>query len=64
MSVRANGSYEQRIMVHMFPSMRGKIHPELFTQKIIRAAMKAYWPLRMVGFDYLLAPIIIFASIN
>jgi hypothetical protein len=64
MNFRAKGSYEQRIMAYTFPSMRRKIHPELFKQKIIRAAMKAYWPLRMLGFDYLLAPIIIWASIN
>ena len=51
-------------MSYMFPSMPRKIHPELFKQKIVRAAMKAYWPLRMAGFDYLLTPIILWASIN
>jgi hypothetical protein len=51
-------------MAYMFPSMPRKIHPELSKQKIVRAAMKAYWPLRMAGFDYLLAPIILWASIN
>ena len=51
-------------MAYMFPSMPRKIHPALFKQKIVRAAMKAYWPLRMAGFDYLLAPIILWVSIN
>ena len=51
-------------MAYMFPSMPGKIRPELSKQKIVRAAMKAYWPLRMAGFDYLLAPIILWASID
>ncbi|MGD0425067.1 MAG: hypothetical protein ABSA92_16680 [Candidatus Bathyarchaeia archaeon] len=57
-------SQEQRTMAYMFPSMPGKIRPELSKQKIVRAAMKAYWPLRMAGFDYLLAPIILWASID
>ncbi|MGP8128627.1 MAG: hypothetical protein ACLP9D_12585 [Candidatus Bathyarchaeia archaeon] len=56
--------HEQRTMAYMFPSMPRKTHPELFKQKIVRAAMKAYWPLRMAGFDYLLTPIILWASIN
>ena len=64
MSFGAKGFHEQRTMVPIFPSMPRKITLGLFKQKIIRAAMKAYWPLRMVGFDYLLAPIIIWASIS
>jgi hypothetical protein len=64
MSFSATKSHEQRTMTYIFPSMPRKIHPELFKQKIVRAAMKAYWPLRMAGFDYLLAPIILWASIN
>jgi hypothetical protein len=52
-------SQEQITMAYMFPSIPRKIHPALFKQKIVRAAMKSYWPLRMAGFDYLLAPIIL-----
>jgi len=55
---------KEMAMSYMFPSMPRKIPPELFKQKIVRAAMKAYWPLRMAGFDYLLTPIILWASIN
>ncbi len=51
-------------MAYMFPLMPRKIHPELSKQKIARAAMKAYWPLRIAGLDYLLAPIILWAAID
>jgi hypothetical protein len=64
MSCRAKIRFEERAMSYMFPSMPRKIHSELFKQKIVRAAMKAYWPLRVAGFDYLLTPIILWASIN
>ena len=64
MSYAAHESYGEIVMAYMFPSMPRKMHPELSKQKIVRAAMKAYWPLRMAGFDYLLTPIILWASIN
>jgi len=49
-------------MAYMFPSVPRRTHSELFKQNIVRVAMEAYWPLRMAGFDYLLAPIILWAS--
>jgi hypothetical protein len=64
MSCSAKEFHEQKTMAYVFPSRPGKIHPALCKQKIVRAAMKAYWPLRMAGFDYLLAPIILWATIN
>ena len=64
MSYTATESYEQRTMAYMFPSIPREIHAELSKQKIARVAMKAYWPLRVAGFDYLLAPIILWASVD
>jgi hypothetical protein len=42
----------------------GLIHLWMFKQMIVRAAMNIYWPLRMAGCDYLLAPIILWALID
>jgi hypothetical protein len=61
---RCETVHEHRTMMYNFPLMSIKAKPELYKQKIIRAAMKAYWPLRMAGFDYLLAPIILWASVD
>ena len=33
-------------------------------EKIVQTAIEAYWPLRLAGFEYLLAPIILWASID
>jgi len=55
---------EPRTMAYVLPSLPGKIHIGLSKQMIVRVAMKAYWPLRMAGFDYLLAPIILWATFD
>jgi hypothetical protein len=62
MSLGAKEFCERRTMAYVFPSMPGRIHLELSKQKVAQAAMRAYWPLRIAGLDYLLAPVILWAS--
>jgi hypothetical protein len=62
MSLSAKESYELRIMAYVFPSMPGRIHLELSKQRLAQVAMRAYWPLRIAGLDYLLAPVILWAA--
>jgi hypothetical protein len=62
MSFGAKEFCERRSMAYVFPSMPRKIRSELSKQRLAQVAMRAYWPLRIAGLDYLLAPVILWAS--